>query len=106
MKYLTTKEELILITVLKLGKNASLVNIRKQLIQATGHSWSVGNVYVPLDRMAKLGFLASRIGDPTARRGGKAVKYYSLKAEGRKALSDMKKIHDAVWADVRDAALE
>lgn len=50
MKYLTRKEELILITVLKLKEQASLVQIRRQLIASTGHDWSVGNVYVPLDR--------------------------------------------------------
>ena len=106
MKYLTTKEELILITVLKLGDTASLVNIRKELVQTTGNSWSVGNVYVPLDRMSKMGYLGFRIGEPTARRGGKAIKYYLLKAEGKKALATMKEVHDAAWAGVRDSALE
>ena len=69
MKYLTRKEELILITILKLKEEASLVQIRRKLIASTSHSWSVGNVYVPLDRMTKLGFLVTRVGSPTARRG-------------------------------------
>lgn len=106
MKYLTRKEELILITILKLKEEASLVQIRRKLIASTSHSWSVGNVYVPLDRMTKLGFLVTRVGSPTARRGGKAVKYYALTRAGKRALSDLKKVHDSVWDGVKDSALE
>lgn len=105
-KYLTRKEELILLTVFWLGDAASLVNIREHLKQSTGHGWSVGNVYVPLDRLSRLAFLETRIGEPTARRGGKAVKYYLLSKHGRKALADLKKIHDTLWEGLPDLALE
>ncbi|MFC2157183.1 PadR family transcriptional regulator [Acidobacteriota bacterium] len=106
MKYLTRKEELILLTALKLKDEASLVKIRRQLIVSSGHSWSVGNVYVPLDRMTKMGYLITHLGTPTARRGGKAVKYYVITKQGKKALADLKKIHDSVWSEVKDTALE
>jgi len=106
MKYLTRKEELILIAVLKLKDKASLVNVRKQLISSTGHNWSVGNVYVPLNRMSKLGYLDTRIGEPTARRGGKAVKFYSLTREGKNALAELQRVHQSVWSGVRHTVLE
>ncbi len=104
-KYLTRKEELILLSVFRLGNGASLVNVREQLALSTGSSWSVGNVYVPLDRLNRLGFLETRIGDPTARRGGKAVKYYLLTRKGKKALADLKKVHDTLWEGLPDLAL-
>jgi PadR family transcriptional regulator PadR len=104
--YLTRKEELILLAVHKLGDTASLVKVREILNVSTGHEWTVGNVYVPLDRMEKLGYLEALIGEPTARRGGKAVKYYSLTRTGKKALAELKKVHDTMWSGVSDPALE
>jgi PadR family transcriptional regulator PadR len=104
--YLTRKEELILLAVHKLGDSASLVKVREILNVSTGHEWTVGNVYVPLDRMTKLGYLETRVGEPTARRGGKAVKYYVLTRLGNEALAELKRVHDTMWNGVSDPALE
>ena len=104
--YLTRKEELILLAVHKLGEAASLVKVLEILDVSTGHRWTMGNVYVPLDRMRKLGYLETRVGEPTARRGGKAMKYYSLSRQGKKALAELKRIHDTMWSGVTDLALE
>jgi PadR family transcriptional regulator PadR len=104
--YLTRKEELILLAVHKLGGKAGLVRVREILNVSTGHEWTVGNVYVPLDRMMKLGYLEARVGEPTARRGGKAVKYYHLSRQGKEALAELKRVHDTMWKGVTDPALE
>ncbi len=104
MKYLTRKEELILLAVFKLEDCASLVKIREQLTTSTGHKWTVGNVYVPLDRMSKLGYLESRISDPTAQRGGKAVKFYRLTEKGKEALMELRKVHNKMWAGIPEMA--
>lgn len=100
MKYLTRKEEMILLAVFKLEDKASLVKIRNHLISSTGHAWTVGNVYVPLDRLSKLGYLESLIGNPTAQRGGKAVKYYLVSKKGKEALLELRKVHDRMWAGI------
>lgn len=73
MNYLTRKEELILLAAHKLGDLASLVSVREILNVSTGRDWTVGNVYVPLGRLKKLGYLETRVGKPTARRGGKPL---------------------------------
>jgi PadR family transcriptional regulator PadR len=104
--YLTRKEELILLAVYKLGESASLVKIREILNVSTGREWTVGNVYVPLDRMSKLGYLETRQGEPTSHRGGKAVKYYFLSREGKEALAELKRIHDTMWKEISDPAFE
>lgn len=104
--YLTRKEELILLAVHKLGDTASLVKVRELLNVSTSHDWTVGNVYVPLDRMTKLGYLDTQVGQPTARRGGKAIKYYTLSREGKEALAELKRVHDTMWDGVSDPALE
>ena len=104
MKYLTRKEELILLAIFRLEDRASLVKIREHLTITTGHEWTVGNVYVPLDRMSKLGYLESRIGDPTAQRGGKAVKFYRLSKKGEEALFELREVHDRMWAGIPEMA--
>jgi len=96
-KYLTRKEEMILLTVFRLGDEASLVKVRKELKSITGHRWSVGNVYVTLDRLVRFGFLHTHVGEPTSRRGGKAVKYYFLTVLGKEELRELKKVHDRFW---------
>jgi len=97
MKYPTKKEELLLLAVLRLRNQASLVSIRKLLSESTGENWSVGNVYVALDNLLRAGYLEVFIGEPRAKRGGKAVKYYRLTEEGFKALAEIKKIQDIMW---------
>lgn len=104
--YLTRKEELILLAVRKLGDMANLVGVREILNVSTGHDWTVGNVYVPLDRMTKLGYLETRVGNPTPRRGGKAVKYYALSRQGKEALAELKRVHDTMWSGVSDPVIE
>lgn len=102
--YLTRKEELILLAVYKLGESASLVKIRELLNISTGREWTMGNVYVPLDRMTKLGYLETHVGEHSSRRGGKAVKYYGLSREGKDALAELKKVHEAMWDGITDPA--
>ena len=106
MNFLTRKEELILLAILQLDDKASLVKIREYLIATTGKKWSVGNVYVPLNKMSRLEYLDIWIGEPIAQRGGKAVKYYSLSKKGKRALADIKKVHDVMWAGISSLVLE
>jgi len=106
MNFLTRKEELILLAILRLGESASLVKIREYLVESTGQKWSVGNVYVPLDRMSRLYYLETRIGAPTSSRGGKAVKYYRLSQKGMEALVALKKVNETMWAGVSKLIFE
>ena len=106
MNFLTRKEELILLAVLRLGESASLVRIREYLAESTGQKWSVGNVYVPLDRMSRLHYLETRIGVPTSFRGGKAVKYYRLSQKGTEALAALRKLNKTMWAGLSGLIFE
>ena len=106
MNFLTRKEELILLAILRLDKSASLVKIREYLIESTGQEWSVGNVYVPLDRMSRLDYLTTLIGAPTSSRGGKAVKFYRLTKKGMEALMALKKVNETMWAGMSGLIFE
>ncbi len=97
VKYLTRKEELVLLAICRMSEDAYLVNIREYLNTYTGKKWTVGNVWVPLDRMVKMGYLDSFVGPPTAKRGGKSIKYYRLARKGYQALIEIKKMNQVMW---------
>ena len=100
MKLLTRKEELIMLAIFHLENEASLVNIRKFLIQRTKKIWSPGNVYVPLDTLTRKKYLDFFVGEPSPRRGGKAKKYYRLTDKGLAALQELKRLQDLFWIGV------
>ncbi|MFC2158210.1 helix-turn-helix transcriptional regulator [Acidobacteriota bacterium] len=98
MNYLTRQEELILLAVYQLKESAYLVTIREHLKKHTKKNWSVGAVYVPLDRMRKRDLLETRIGGSTAKRGRNAIKYYNVTQLGLQALSAIKQVNDQMWS--------
>lgn len=106
LRLLTRKEELIMLAVFHLENRASLVNIRKFLNRYTKKRWSPGNVYVPLDALARKKYLDFSVGESTPRRGGRAKKYYRLTATGLEALEELKKLQDFFWAGVLEPAIK
>ena len=98
MKILSRPEELILLAVMQLRDRAYGVTVRRHLIGETGVDWTIGAVYVPLSRLTEAGYLLTSIGEPTAERGGKRKKFYSLTPRGMKALAYTKRVNDVMWA--------
>lgn len=99
MTYLTRQEEQILMAVLDLEDEAYLVTIRKKIKEYTGKSYSLGTIYVPLNRLEKKGYLESLLGEPTAVRGGKGIKYYRLTQKGLNALEEIRVLYHKMWKD-------
>ncbi|MDH5744460.1 MAG: PadR family transcriptional regulator [Candidatus Aminicenantes bacterium] len=105
MKILSKPEELILLAVFSLKDNAYGVTIRKHIIDKTDVDWTIGAVYVPLNRLSRDGYLKTTIGEPTSERGGKRKKFYSLTHRGMKALAYTKRINDSMWSRLSAADL-
>lgn len=99
-KFITRPEELIMLAVWHLADNAYLVTIREYLVKMTGKEWSVGAIYVPLDRLSKLGYVEGSFGGATAERGGRSKKFYRLTRAGEKALGEIQRIHQAMWQGI------
>lgn len=79
-------EQLVLLAVVRTDGNAYAVSVRNEIEQRTGRAISRGAVYVTLDRMGRKGYLRSELGDPTAKRGGKAKRMFMMTAKGTLAL--------------------
>ena len=97
MSFLTRTEELILLSIWNLQENAYGAAIRDHLSDVSGHNWSIGAIYIPLDRLAHKGHVTSFKGKPTPQRGGRSKRFYELTSEGKAALIKIRQVQDALW---------
>lgn len=102
MKYLSRPEELLLLTIWKMPEEAYGVTIRKYISEVTGKYWSIGSIYVPLDRLELKGYVTSYMANPTPERGGKSKRYYKLTEDGMEQLKDIQKVYMAFWDNIPD----
>ena len=100
MELLTKLEELVLIAVLKLKNNAYGIPIYHFVVDITGKDVTVSSVYFPLERLVRKGYLQSRKGDPTPKRGGMSKRYYTLTQSGIKVLEENRLLSETAWQGV------
>ncbi len=106
MNLLTRTEELILLAIWKLRNDAYCVSIRKMLNKITGEKWSLGSIYMPIERMVRNGYLKSYVSDSTPERGGRQKRIYTLTKDGKQALVKIHSIQNEIWSDITILSLE
>lgn len=106
MKLLSRIEEIILLSIWRLGDNAYGMTIRQEVIKATGKNWLLGAIYSPLGRLQKNGLVVTVKGEPIAERGGRAKVFYRLTPEGKKALLEIEKVNAIVWGGIPPLSVE
>lgn len=97
MDTLSRREEQVLLAVWELREGAYLLSIKEYLSRVTGKTWSVGIIHKPLLKLEKNGFIASFVGESTAKRGGRRKKLYRATGLGVDALKELKEEQDAIW---------
>jgi len=95
--YLGDFEQVVLLAVMRLGPNAYGVHIQKEIAERTLREVSLGAIYPTMDRLEAKGFVSSRVGEPTAERGGRAKRYVEIRPAGRKALRRSRTMLAALW---------
>jgi len=75
-------ELLVLLALIRLGDDAYGVPISDEIEASVGRAVSAGSVYITLERLARKGLVSSRLGEPTAERGGRAKTYFRPTAKG------------------------
>jgi PadR family transcriptional regulator, regulatory protein PadR len=105
MNLISRAEELILLAILGLGEDAYGISILEFLKDKTGNDWSFAQIYDPLDRLTRKGYVRRRQGGSTPERGGRPKSFYKLTAEGRTALLEIRRIQDAVWGCIPKKSL-
>jgi PadR family transcriptional regulator PadR len=106
MRFLSRPEELVLHAVWQLKENAYCVPIRKHVSQLSGEDWSFGAIYVPLHRLEKKGLVKSFLNDPLPVRGGRSRRIYQITPPGLKALTEVRELHDSMWAGAPEFSSE
>lgn len=101
MKLISRIDELILVAIWKLGKNAYGMAVREEIIRATGMNWLLGAIYGPLARLHRQGLVTSVKGEPTPERGGRAKVYYELTPAGKAALKTIREVSAEMWKGSR-----
>ena len=84
--YVGEFEQLVLMTILRLGDQAYGASVRDEIADRTGRDVSLSAVYTTLDRLETKGLLRSWTGEPMPQRGGRRRKFYALRPAGLTAL--------------------
>lgn len=90
-------EEVLLLLVGILGKNAYALRIAEEFESQTGRAVSIGSVHSTLNRLGKKGFLTSEMGEPSAQRGGRRKRIYEITAYGEKVLKESRDFKLSLW---------
>ena len=99
--YLGEFEQIVLLAVWRIGEDAYGVRIRQEIEARTGRAVTIGAVYATLDRLAQKGCVKTAMGEPTAARGGRAKRYYSITRTGMAALEDTRQQLARMWKGLR-----
>lgn len=96
-EYLGEFEQIVLLALVRLDKNAYGVPIRQDIESRTKRSVSIGALYRTLDRLESKGYVRSWFGDPTPERGGRAKRYFQVEPLGVKALQRTRDALTVMW---------
>lgn len=100
MNLLSRKEELVLLSIWKLGPNAYGNAVRRDVSDATGYNWLIGSVYAPISKMLREGLVISYNTDPEPVKGGRSKVVYRVTEVGKSALNRIKEVNKFLWNDI------
>ena len=95
-------EHLVLLAILRLGQDAYGIPILDEVSARSGREVSRATVYVALKRLEQKGLLASRLGDSTPERGGRAKRFFAVTPPGLRAVRETQRSLVALWKGVAE----
>ena len=99
-------EEVILLLVGILSTEAYAFKIAEEFEAQAKRSVSIGAVHSTLSRLGDKGFLKSKMGDPSAKRGGRRKRIYEITAYGEQALRDARDLRINLWNQLPGLAIK
>lgn len=97
-------EELVLLIVGILYKDAYGVAVMDEIEKQTGRSLNISAVHTVLKRLEEKGLLKSEMGDPTNERGGRRKRIFLLTAAGKKALGEANEMRNQLFKKIPKVA--
>jgi PadR family transcriptional regulator PadR len=89
-------EQIVLLAILRLDKDAYGVSIRAEIAARTGREPAPGALYTTLDRMEEKGMVRSWMGEATPQRGGRPKRRFAVTRAGRSALVDAQRAYQSL----------
>jgi DNA-binding PadR family transcriptional regulator len=93
-------ELLVLLALIRLDPEAYGVPIAAAIEESSGREVALGSVYITLERLQRKGLVSSRLGEPTAERGGRAKTYFRITAEGLREVRQARQTLITLWQGV------
>lgn len=90
-------EEIVLLTVMLLEGNAYGVTIMHQIIEQTERAVRLNQVHASLQRLEDKGMIKSKMSAPTAERGGRRKRLFTITLYGQKTLEDIQSVRAHLW---------
>ncbi|HEY0654494.1 MAG TPA: helix-turn-helix transcriptional regulator [Chryseosolibacter sp.] len=104
--YIGELEELVLLTVGILYKEAYGVAVMDEIEKQTGRSLNISAVHAVLKRLEEKGLVTSEMSDPTNERGGRRKRIFNLTAAGRKALEQANELRNQLFNQIPKVSLQ
>jgi DNA-binding PadR family transcriptional regulator len=101
--YLGEFEQMVLLTIMRLGGDAYGLAVRDELEAVAGRSPSSGSLYTTLDRMERKGLVESSAGEGTRERGGRPRRYLRVTPAGQAMLARSRSTLLALWSGLEGA---
>ena len=90
-------EEIVMLTVAILHGDAYGIAIINEMESRLNRSVSIGSLQTVLRRLETKGYLESKLGESTKVRGGKRKRFFSVTAQGKKAMNESKEQRMGLW---------
>lgn len=104
--YLGELEELVLLTVGILYKQAYGVAVMDEIEKQAGRSLNISAVHAVLTRLEEKGLVTSQMSDPTQERGGRRKRIFLLTAAGKRALEEAHALRSQMFEQIPKVALQ
>lgn len=99
-------EEIVMLTVGILYKDAYGVSIKKEIESRLKRKVSVGALQTALKRLEQKGYLKSHEGEATQERAGRPKRYFTITAYGKKAVEHTRNTREELWRSIPKVALD
>ena len=99
-------EELVLLMVAVLKKEAYGLAICDEFKKQAGRTATIGAVHATLNRLEEKGFVESGLGGATQERGGRRKRLFTITALGKKALIQSRDVKVNLWTQIPDLSIQ
>lgn len=99
-------EEIAMLTVGVLYGDAYGVSIKKEIETRLERNVSVGALQTALKRLEAKGYLQSHEGGNTSERGGRPKRFFTITAQGKRAIEETKNMRNQLYNAIPHVALD